>query len=192
MWLPILACGALTQDEGNCAPTAPFGQQAELAMTSSLCRSAWLGSAGLLLTALAACGGGGSDSGTQTAPASPVVVSASPAPPAGIATNPYAGFSFSASGGSPPFTWAITSGALPAGLTLASDGTLSGTPTSVGAFAFTVRATDSAQAPGTGSQRPFWPRARARTLSHTTSGRCPTVRRCSGGTIRTRSRLQRT
>ena len=123
-------------------------------MTSSLCRSAWLGSAGLLLTALAACGGDGSDSGPPILPASPVVVSASPAPPAGVATNPYAGFSFSASGGSPPFTWAITSGALPAGLTLASDGTLSGTPTSVGAFAFTVRATDSAQAPGTGSQ-PF-------------------------------------
>jgi len=123
-------------------------------MPSSLCRSAWLGSAGLLLTALAACGGDGSDSGPQPPPASPVVVSASPAPPAGIATNPYAGFSFSESGGSPPFTWAITSGALPAGLTLASDGTLSGTPTSLGAFAFTVRATDSAQPPASGSQ-PF-------------------------------------
>jgi putative Ig domain-containing protein len=124
-------------------------------MTSSLCRSAWLGSAGLLLTALAACGGGGSDSGPPTPPAnSPVVVSASPTPPAGVVTNPYAGFSFSASGGSPPFTWAITSGTLPGGLTLASDGTLSGTPTSVGSFALTVTATDSAQTPGTGAQ-PF-------------------------------------
>jgi len=123
-------------------------------MTSSLCRSAWLGSAGLLLTALAACGGGGSDSGPPTPPAnSPVVVSASPTPPAGVVTNPY-GFSFSASGGSPPFTWAITSGTLPGGLTLASDGTLAGTPTSVGSFAFTVTATDSAQTPGTGAQ-PF-------------------------------------
>jgi hypothetical protein len=124
-------------------------------MTSSLCRSTWLGSVGLLLTALAACGGGGSDSGPPTSPANaPVAVSASPAPPAGVVTNPYAGFSFSASGGSPPFTWAITSGALPGGLTLASDGTLSGTPTAVGPFAFTVTATDSAQTPGTGSQ-PF-------------------------------------
>ncbi len=124
-------------------------------MTSSLCRSAWLGSAGLLLTALAACGGGGSDSGPPPPPVnSPVVVSASPTPPAGVVTNPYAGFSFSASGGSPPFTWAITSGTLPGGLTLASDGTLSGTPTSVGSFAFTVTATDSAQTPGTGAQ-PF-------------------------------------
>src|SRR5450432_3919011 len=101
---------------------------------------------------LASCGGGGSDSGSQTYP--PVMVSASPAPPAGIVTNAY-GFGFSvASGGSPPFTWAVTSGGLPGGLTLAADGTLSGTPTAAGSFAFTVTATDSAQPPASGSQ-PF-------------------------------------
>ena len=65
---------------------------------------------------LASCGGGGSDSGSPTYP--PVVVSASPAPPAGIVAAiptrfPYDGFWFVASGGSPPFTWAVTSGALP-------------------------------------------------------------------------------
>jgi hypothetical protein len=69
-------------------------------------------------------------------------------------TYPYDGFHFSASGGSPPFTWTVTSGALPDGLTLALDGTLSGTPTAVGPFAFTVTATDSEQTPETGSQ-PF-------------------------------------
>jgi hypothetical protein len=101
---------------------------------------------------LASCGGSGSDSGSPTYP--PVVVSASPAPPAGIVTNAY-GFGFSvASGGSPPFTWAVTSGALPGGFTLAADGTLSGTPTAAGSFAFTVTATDSAQPPASGSQ-PF-------------------------------------
>ena len=42
--------------------------------------------------------------------------------------------------------------------------------------------------PGTGSRRLSWQKVRARTLSHTTSGRCPTVRKCSGGTIQTRSR----
>ncbi len=98
--------------------------------------------------------GGGSDSGPPPPPPDSVVVSASPTPPAGVATNPYEGFSFSASGGSPPFTWAVTSGALPGGLTLTADGTLSGTPSAVGPFAFTVTATDSAQTPGTGSQ-PF-------------------------------------
>src|SRR5258708_32148141 len=86
---------------------------------------------------------------------SPLVVATTPAPPAGIVTNAYPGFSFGvASGGSLPFTWAVTSGALPGGLTLAADGTLSGTPTAEGPFAFTVTATDSAQTPASGSQ-PF-------------------------------------
>ena len=65
-------------------------------------------------------------------------------------TNPYY-FYFNAISGSPPFTWAVTSGTLPGGLALAPDGTLSGTPTVVGTFSFTVKATDSAQTPGTDS-----------------------------------------
>src|SRR5262249_44632027 len=42
-----------------------------------------------------------------------------------------------------PYTFAVTSGALPDGLTLTA-GRLSGTPTAAGAFHFTVTATDSA------------------------------------------------
>jgi len=72
-------------------------------------------------------------------------------PPAGVVTNSY-GFSFSASGGSQGYTWAVTSGALPGGLTLTPDGYLSGTPTVVGTFSFTVTATDSAQPALSGSQ----------------------------------------
>jgi hypothetical protein len=37
----------------------------------------------------------------------------------------------------------VVGGALPAGLSLAADGTISGTPTTVGTFTFTVRAADS-------------------------------------------------
>ncbi len=48
-----------------------------------------------------------------------------------------------AQGGLPPYTYAITSGSLPSGLTLSSGGTISGTPTAVGAYSFTVTATDS-------------------------------------------------
>src|SRR3546814_13003045 len=44
----------------------------------------------------------------------------------------------SASGGTAPYTFSVTAGSLPAGLCLASDGTLSGTPTARGATAFTV------------------------------------------------------
>jgi hypothetical protein len=42
-----------------------------------------------------------------------------------------------------PFTFAVTPGTLPPGLSLASNGTLSGTPTAAGSFSFTVTATDS-------------------------------------------------
>lgn len=55
----------------------------------------------------------------------------------------------SASGGSGTgFTFAITAGTLPSGLTLSSSGLLSGTPTAAGPFTFTVMATDSARNKG--------------------------------------------
>lgn len=47
-----------------------------------------------------------------------------------------------ASGGASAYTLTVTQGALPNGLTLASNGTLSGTPTAAGPFTFTVTATD--------------------------------------------------
>lgn len=48
-----------------------------------------------------------------------------------------------ATGGAGPYTWAVTTGSLPTGLTLASDGTLSGTPTVEESSTFTVTVTDS-------------------------------------------------
>ena len=56
---------------------------------------------------------------------------------------------FTASGGTGPYTFAISAGALPTGLSLSSGGVLSGTPTVTGYFNFTVRATDSLSATGT-------------------------------------------
>ncbi len=50
-----------------------------------------------------------------------------------------------ATGGTPPYSWSVTSGSLPLGLTLnATTGTIQGTPTTVGTSTFTVTATDSA------------------------------------------------
>ena len=49
-----------------------------------------------------------------------------------------------ATGGAPPYSWTVTSGTLPPGLSLGSDGTISGTPTTAGSYGpyvFTV--TDS-------------------------------------------------
>jgi hypothetical protein len=52
--------------------------------------------------------------------------------------------SLQASGGTPGYTWSITSGSLPAGLTLAGgSGAISGTPTASGTSTFTVSVSDS-------------------------------------------------
>jgi|WetSurMetagenome_2_1015567.scaffolds.fasta_scaffold03881_2 hypothetical protein len=48
-----------------------------------------------------------------------------------------------ASGGNGPYTFAVTSGTLPAGLTLAPGGTLSGTMTALAPSGFTITATDA-------------------------------------------------
>lgn len=48
-----------------------------------------------------------------------------------------------ASGGTPPYTWAVTGGALPNGLGLLSSGELTGTATTAGTASFTVQVTDS-------------------------------------------------
>ena len=64
--------------------------------------------------------------------------------------------SISASGGTLPVVWSVTSGALPAGLTLAgtstASGTVSGTPTATGSFSFTATAKDSSTPPVTLNQ----------------------------------------
>jgi uncharacterized protein (TIGR03382 family) len=56
---------------------------------------------------------------------------------------PY-GLRLRASGGSGAVTWAQTAGSLPPGMTLGSDGTLSGSPARTGAFSFQATATSGA------------------------------------------------
>ncbi|MBQ1033683.1 fibronectin type III domain-containing protein [Micromonospora parva] len=66
-----------------------------------------------------------------------------PPPPPGKAYDPYQ-YQLTVTGGTGPFTWAVSAGSLPAGLTLDPlTGLLSGTPTEAGTFPFTVRVTDS-------------------------------------------------
>ncbi|MBC2379941.1 autotransporter domain-containing protein [Pseudomonas sp. WS 5106] len=71
-----------------------------------------------------------------------------------------------ATGGTTPYSYAITAGSVPTGLSLAPDGTLSGTPTAAGPYNFTVTATDSS----TGTNAPF---TGSRTYSGTVAAGAP-------------------
>ncbi len=71
-----------------------------------------------------------------------------------------------ASGGTPGYTWSITSGGLPAGLSLAAgSGTISGTPTASGTSTFTISVSDSSNPVQT----------RSATLSITVAGPALTI-----------------
>lgn len=78
-----------------------------------------------------------------------VVVTAPPPLAAASGTLPNATItqvydaSCSASGGIQPYTWSLHAGGLPDGLSLNSDGTITGTPSEVGTFDFTAEVTDS-------------------------------------------------
>ena len=73
--------------------------------------------------------------------------------PGGVANVAYPSTTVAASGGASPYTWTTTpvSGSLPPGLSFSAAGVISGTPTTVGTFPFTVKVTDSASATATGA-----------------------------------------
>jgi hypothetical protein len=62
--------------------------------------------------------------------------------PGGSTGTPYSA-TITTVGGTAPYTYRITSGTVPPGLTLAPDGTLSGTPTAAGTYTFIVQSTDA-------------------------------------------------
>lgn len=83
------------------------------------------------------------------------------APPAGTLNFPYV-FCFSASGGTPPYVFVVSSGSLPPGLVLNPlTGCITGTPTVSGSFTFTVTVTGGGSASvsptlGIGGVAPFF------------------------------------
>jgi sugar lactone lactonase YvrE len=79
---------------------------------------------------------------TLTVQNAPTAITLSPSSlPAGTVGSRYSQ-TLTASGGTAPYTYSVTSGALPSGLTLTLAGVLSGTPTAGGSFSFTIQAKD--------------------------------------------------
>jgi hypothetical protein len=74
---------------------------------------------------------------------SPAILAIATKNPAPATANAAYASSLAASGGTPPYAWTLKTGTLPVGVTLASNGALSGTPPAGGSATFTVEVTDS-------------------------------------------------
>jgi VCBS repeat-containing protein len=83
--------------------------------------------------------------------------------PAATGGAAYPSVTLSETGGIAPFTWSVSSGTLPAGITLSSSGVLSGTPAQIASFLFVVKATDANGCFGT------------QTLSIIVNAKCPAI-----------------
>ena len=91
---------------------------------------------------------GGTVSQSYTLQVSAAAITLSPAAlPQGKVGVAYAR-QITASGGAAPYTFSVTAGSLPQGLTLTADGILSGTPGAEGTFNFVISAADSGSSSG--------------------------------------------
>lgn len=94
------------------------------------------------------CSGSQAYSVVIAAAGCPIITLSPLALPSGLLGFPYSE-AVSASGGTPPYTFAVSGGALPPGLLLdPATGEIMGTPTSPGLFSFTITATDDLSCPG--------------------------------------------
>jgi hypothetical protein len=93
---------------------------------------------------------GGTDTGGTTTSLTAPSIKTNVSIPAGTVGTTY-NITLTASG-SPTPTWSISSGDLPAGITISADGVISGTPTVAGTYTFTVKADNGI---GGGATRTF-------------------------------------
>ena len=74
--------------------------------------------------------------------AGPLQITTTGVPTTAVSSTPFS-YTWTATGGTTPYRWSIAAGTLPPGLSFSSAGLLSGTPTSLGTFGFTVHVADS-------------------------------------------------
>ena len=72
--------------------------------------------------------------------------------PNGQVTQPYSA-TLAATGGNTPYTWSVSGGALPGGVSLNANGSISGIPTAAGNFDFTARVVDDSDRSATRALR---------------------------------------
>ncbi len=101
----------------------------------------------LLALVLTGCGSGITAPSSPAPAVSPVALLTDPPLPTAVLDRPYTDI-LHAHNGVAPYTFALTSGTLPPGLSLAASGQLLGSPTAAGAYTFQVTVTDSNTPPG--------------------------------------------
>ncbi len=146
--------GAAAVDFGPTAAT-------NLSCTSTQCSvTSPAGAAGIVDVTVTTSGGTSAktsaDQFTYSSGSSPVSITTTSLPPATVGTA-YS-TTLSSSGGTPPYSWSVTSGSLPTGLSLSASGTITGTPTAGYSGAcnpllsgFTVTVADSSSPAGSAS-----------------------------------------
>lgn len=106
--------------------------------------------AGMLLVVLAfGCGGGGSSFSPPPPPPPTLTITTQSPLPRAVLGRPYTA-KLQASGGTPPYSWSTQLLGIP-GMSLAADGTLSGTPTQQANFGPSITVTDAKGATATSS-----------------------------------------
>jgi hypothetical protein len=88
--------------------------------------------------------------GSSTSSSVAVVLTISSSLPSGTVNAPY-NATLAATGGTAPYSWSVTSGSLPKGLSLSNTGVVSGTPTSAGSSTVTIQVTDARSIAGKGA-----------------------------------------
>jgi hypothetical protein len=168
--LSVVLCGCVgemgSRDNKTCSPACQTGQHCDTASSTCVCDNPCTAAGSICdpagsgristcsqdattgcysMTDLVACPISGQTcavgAGACATPGASLQI-ATTSLPDGMVTRSYSQI-LAASGGTTPYTWAISSGTLPAGLTL-TGGVIAGTPTTAATSNFTVQVTDAA------------------------------------------------